>query len=287
MNFSKNVKKEIIEKHLTSSEKYDTIEGIILSIFDGKCKNAEIKIMDKDIYAFVKSVIHEYIESRELAKISYKMGVIKFTDICNIDFEIYSYIDDINFNKPSDINRISNFIKGVFIIDGTIINPEKYYRAEINLRTEFLRLSLPKIFKRLNIKHTIIKKEHTNILTIADSDSLSDFLKLIQSTTSLYALEDIKIIKSYREETNRKINSETANINKIVAASQKHINAINILKEKNKFKKLNKDLIDIAILREQHPEVSLSELAELSDNEFNKSKIVRCLNKIVKLSEDE
>lgn len=75
--------------------------------------------------------------------------------------------------------------------------------------------------------------------------------------------EDIRVIKETKNNINRKVNCETANLNKTVSASVYQIQAIKKLKEQGKFKKLTKNLQEIAILREENPDMTLTELGKL------------------------
>ena len=75
--------------------------------------------------------------------------------------------------------------------------------------------------------------------------------------------EEIRVVRDMRNNVNRLVNCETANLNKIINASLKQIEDIKLIKEKNKFKNLSKNLQEIAELRLKNPEASLIELGNM------------------------
>ena len=93
-------------------------------------------------------------------------------------------------------------------------------------------------------------------------------------------------MKDIRNNVNRKVNCETANLNKTISASVMQIDAINFLKKMKKFEELPENLIEIAELRIENPEISLKELGELLENPIGKSGVNHRLKKIIEIAEE-
>lgn len=98
--------------------------------------------------------------------------------------------------------------------------------------------------------------------------------------------EDIRVIKETKNNINRKVNCETANLNKTVNAAVMQIEAIQKLKKQKKFQNLKEELKEIANLREAHPEASLVELGQMLKEPIGKSGVNHRLKKLIELSEE-
>ena len=87
-----------------------------------------------------------------------------------------------------------------------------------------------------------------------------------------------------RNKINRKVNFETANIDRSVAAATEQREAIRKLRADNRFDDLPEELKELAQLREEYPEASLKELGSLLSVSLSRSGIYHRLNKIVSIA---
>ena len=93
-------------------------------------------------------------------------------------------------------------------------------------------------------------------------------------------------MKEMKNNVNRKVNCETANINKVVNASVNQINDIKLIQKLKKFDELPDYLKEIAIVRLENPEISLKALGELLDKPLGKSGVNHRLQKIHEIAEE-
>ena len=96
----------------------------------------------------------------------------------------------------------------------------------------------------------------------------------------------IKIIKEVRSNINRKVNCEAANIEKTASASAKQIMDIRTIQEKTGLEALPEELREIAVLRLENPDVSLSGLGKLLSEPISRSGVNHRLARISKLAEE-
>ena len=82
------------------------------------------------------------------------------------------------------------------------------------------------------------------------------------------------------------VNCETANLNKIIDASVRQINAIEKLKKEKKFENLPENLKELAELRIKNPEASYQELGAMLKEPIGKSGVNHRLEKIIKIAEE-
>ena len=88
---------------------------------------------------------------------------------------------------------------------------------------------------------------------------------------ALLELENIRVVKSMRNQVNRLVNCETANLDKIVTSSQQQIEAIARVEQLIGLSNLPPTLQEAANLRKKYPEASLKELGEMLNPPLGKS----------------
>ena len=106
-----------------------------------------------------------------------------------------------------------------------------------------------------------------------------------KSIMGMMTLENIRILKEMRNSVNRKVNCETANINKTVNAAVKQIEDIRLIESKMGFHSLNEGLAEIAEPRLQYPEATLKELGMMLNPQVGKSGVNHRLRKLSEIAE--
>ena len=99
-------------------------------------------------------------------------------------------------------------------------------------------------------------------------------------------LENIRILKEMRNSVNRKVNCETANINKTVNAAVKQMEDIKLVRQKIGFEQLNEGLAQVAELRMQYPEATLKELGMMLSPQVGKSGVNHRLRKLSAMADE-
>ena len=98
-------------------------------------------------------------------------------------------------------------------------------------------------------------------------------------------LENVRILKDMRNSVNRRVNCETANINKTVTAATKQIEDIQYIKEKSGFSSLAPNLKETAMVRLEYPEASLKELGAMLNPPVGKSGVNHRLRKLSEIAQ--
>ena len=111
-------------------------------------------------------------------------------------------------------------------------------------------------------------------------------MAIIEANKSLFELENVRAMRSIRNDINRQTNFDKANIDRTVNASLKQVDAINLLIKANEFYKLADDMIEIGELRLANPYASIEELGAMVDPPMSKSKVNYRLQKFIKMAED-
>lgn len=196
--------------------------------------------------------------------------------------------------KITDIKKLvkdscckRSFLKGVFLGSGCIVNPNIDYHFEVTTKYKVYADYIIKLMSQFNINAKLIKRNSNYVIYLKDSEQISTLLAVLEANKAILEYENIRISKSIKNNINRSVNFETANLTKTIEAAVKQQHAIEKLKEEDRFNELNPKLKEIAYLRLKYPEASLDELAEKCSYQISKSGVYHRLNKIIKLSEEE
>lgn len=196
------------------------------------------------------------------------------------------------------------YIRGAFLGCGSVSNPEKNYHLELvgkktpvqtkttdrggSAATEqctYLQ-SIKDILNDFGIKSNLIHRKSHWVLYLKEGSSVADFLNVIGAHRGLLEMENIRIVKEMRNDVNRQVNCETANLNKTVAAAYDQAADILIIKEKLGLRNLPQNLYDIAEVRLNYPDASIKELGERLDPPVGKSGVYHRLKKLSQIAED-
>lgn len=190
-----------------------------------------------------------------------------------IDFEELDILDG-NIVLNEKINQFCtneafqrSIVRGSFLGSGTLNNPERIYHLEVIYSNP---LNMNYIYEILN-KSDIRMKNLNNSLYLKDGEEISKFLAFIGANNAVLKFEEIRVIRDMKNNVNRIVNCETANLNKTINAALEQIENIKLIKKLNKFHELSPNLQEMAELRLEHPEASLIELGQMLDNPIGKS----------------
>ena len=164
------------------------------------------------------------------------------------------------------------YIRGAFLAIGSVNDPEKNYHLEYILHT-------------FHLDAKITYRKQYFVVYLKEGEQIADILNIMQAHTSLLKMEDVRVWKDMRNSVNRKVNCETANLNKTVTAAIKQIEDIQYIQNQKEWKYLPETLLKTAELRLQYPEASLKELGLLMAPPIGKSGINHRLKKISNIAE--
>ncbi len=178
------------------------------------------------------------------------------------------------------------FLKGVFMASGSVNNPEKGYHLEIVCDNNDRASFVAEIMQDLGIYCKVITRKKYSVCYIKDGTMIVDMLNIMGAHISLMNMENVRILKDLSNKVNRRVNCETANINKTVSAAVRQIQDINYVVEKKGWSYLPENLRELAEARLDEPEASLKELGEMMNPPIGKSGVNHRLRKISEIAED-
>ena len=178
------------------------------------------------------------------------------------------------------------YIRGAFLSSGSISDPEKGYHFEIVYPDEKKAEQLQTIIRSFSVDAKIVQRKKSYVVYVKEGAQIVDMLAVMGANVALMDLENIRILKEMRNSVNRKVNCETANINKTVNAAVKQTEDIKLIQQTIGFEQLSEGLAQIAELRIQYPEATLKELGMMLSPQVGKSGVNHRLRKLSALADE-
>lgn len=269
----------LISNNTTCDNKYiyySTVNEYNINRFSKLLSNMEISKYKIDIKGKNYTITAQKIEKME--QINYIEKDIEISEKFKQQIENLEKI-----NEQEEI-AIKALARGVFLGSGSVNNPENKYHLEMILSTLENAIIIQKLMRKMQINFKVLKRENGYSLYIKEGEEISKFLAFVGANNSVIKFEEIRVIRDIKNNVNRKVNCETANLNKTINASVRQIEAIKKLKETGKFKNLSENLKEIANLRLENPDASLVELGKMLKNPIGKSGVNHRLNQIIELA---
>lgn len=167
-------------------------------------------------------------------------------------------------NLPSE-EFSAAFIRGVFLSCGSVSDPMKSYHAEFCVPFRNLSMDLCKLLAEVtecSFSPKTVNRGGNYIVYFKGSEQITDLLTYMGAPTQAMEIMGTKAVKQVRNNVNRRINSELANITKVASASVRQLEAIRYIQNTTGLEALPDDLREIAYLRLENPEMSLRSLGE-------------------------
>jgi len=185
-----------------------------------------------------------------------------------------------------DESCINAFLRGAFLASGSVSDPQRGYHMEIVVRDEELAKLLERVMSEQGLHAHLIERKDVNVVYLKDSEHIVELLGRMGAVRSLLDFENVRVERSVRNQFNRAINCETANLDKTMSAAAKQCEAIQYLEKKQKFQLMPPELREVAELRMEYPQETLAELAARLPG-VSKSGVNHRLRRIVELAQEQ
>ena len=178
------------------------------------------------------------------------------------------------------------FLRGAFLASGSMSHPEKSYHIEMVCASKVKAEQIQKLINSFGLDAKVILRKNSYVVYLKEGSQIVDLLNIMEAPIALMEMENVRILKEMRNSVNRKVNCETANINKTVSAAAKQADDIRLIQKEIGLNKLPEGLQEIAELRLTYPDASLKELGEMLTEPLGKSGVNHRLRKLSELAED-
>lgn len=198
------------------------------------------------------------------------------------------YISDIRPFSPLVIQQTCcrrAFLRGAFQASGSMSDPSRSYHFEIVCNSQAAAGQIQEIMDGFGLDAKIVQRKKAYVVYLKEGSRIVDVLNVMEAHVALMELENVRILKEMRNSVNRKVNCETANINKTVSAAVKQVEDITYLRDTVGFEHLPDNLAEAALARLEHPDATLKELGETLDPPVGKSGINHRLRRLGEIAE--
>lgn len=178
------------------------------------------------------------------------------------------------------------YIRGSFIGGGSISNPERTYHLEFVTNNEEHSKDLSNIINSFGLNSKIVSRKDNYVIYLKEGEQIADLLNIIGAHQALLKLEDIRVLKDVRNNINRIVNCETANLSKTINAAMRQIEHIEYIQNHKGLHKLPKNLREVAEIRLENVDASLKEIGELLDPPVGKSGVNHRFRKIEEIAKE-
>ena len=172
------------------------------------------------------------------------------------------------------------FIRGAFLSGGSVSDPLRGYHFEIVCSGTERAVLLKNVMESLSVQARVVSRKKNQVVYVKEGDMIVTLLAMMGAGKAVLDMENVRVLKEMRNAVNRKVNCETANINKTVSASVRQLEDIRLIREKIGFEKLNEALAQTASVRLQYPEASLPELGRMLSPPVGKSGVNHRLRRL-------
>lgn len=178
------------------------------------------------------------------------------------------------------------FLRGAFLVCGSAQRPENSYHLDFAPSTETLAEAICGMLSEYGIPARLSRRKAQPIAYVKDGEAVSDALALLGAGVAVMALENVRILKGVRNDVNRQVNCDNNNMDKVVAASEKQLSLIRAIEKRLGLDGMPRPLREIAELRIQYPDASLSELGDMMTPPLGKSGVNARMRRIEALAEE-
>lgn len=201
------------------------------------------------------------------------------------------FSDDGEIALDEDIYESENakraFLRGAFIISGTIARPKKGYSCELVTYNENMSYLAAEILESFDIKANTVKRNNYYVTYLKDKNSVNDFLNIVGAHKLMMDFMVTQIEKDVNNRENRALNCQTANLDRTISASAFQCRAIMELKERPIWDTLDERTRELAELRMQFFDLSLTAIGEKMSPPMTKSSVNRRMKKLIDLAEEK
>lgn len=177
------------------------------------------------------------------------------------------------------------YLRGAFLVSGSVSDPDRFYHFEIAARDENSAALIEGLLRDFGCDAKTVVRKNRFVVYLKEGSDVGNCMALMGAAGAYLTFENDRVVREVRGNVNRKVNCETANIEKTVGAAVRQLSDIRFIEETEGLSALPETLREIASLRLANPELSLTELGKLTHPPIGKSGVNHRLRKIGEIAE--
>ena len=179
------------------------------------------------------------------------------------------------------------FLRGAMLGCGTLSQLESGYHLDFLVKEEALRFSLAKCLQKFELPVQQSRRKGIQLLYLTQAEQMVTLLTLMGAHQAVMKLEDLRIRRQLMNHLNRAMNCDSANLDKLMNASDQQIEQITRLISSDRFQTMPLSLQEIAKARIHAPAASLTELGQTLIPPIGKSGVNHRMRRLMAFANEE
>ncbi|PUU94088.1 DNA-binding protein WhiA [Halanaerobium sp. ST460_2HS_T2] len=176
------------------------------------------------------------------------------------------------------------YLRGLFLGGGSVNKPQSEYHLEFRCERESVAEDLKILLAKFELEAHQTQHKGYHVIYFKSYAEVVKILNIIGAHQAMLKMENDHIVKELKNDVNRRVNFETANLEKSVSAAMDQLEYIDIIERKEGLESLSPGLQEMAEVRRENPYASLKELGEILD--LSKSGVNHRLRRIKKIAQN-
>ncbi len=178
------------------------------------------------------------------------------------------------------------YLRGAFLGSGFISNPRGDFHFELTVESQSMAHDIAELMRERDIPAKIMERRNSYTVYLKSGSAISSFLALVGAHQSALKMENERVLKSVRNDVNRRVNAEIANQAKTAEASVDQIQTIRKVLDHHDIKSLPAGLQEYIRLRVRFPDATLKELGEYASPPLSKSAIYHRVRRLEQMAKE-
>ncbi len=174
-------------------------------------------------------------------------------------------------------------LRGLFMGCGSVNAPSARYHLEFVLSTPGWTAKLGRLLQDHGVRAGVTERAGHQVLYVKDGDGIVRTLSLMGASRAVMEFENVRVVREVSGQVNRRLNFETANIDKTIGSAMRQVAAIDQLDRSGRLAELSPALREVAQARRASPDLNLAELA--TSMRLSKSAVNHRLRRLVDIAE--
>jgi cell division protein WhiA len=174
-------------------------------------------------------------------------------------------------------------LRGLFLGCGSVNAPSGRYHLELVMPTLGWATAVLRLLHDTGIRAGMMERAGHHVVYLKDGDAIVRTLGLMGASRAVMEFEKVRVVREVSGQVNRRLNFETANIDKTIGSAMRQVAAIDKIERAGRLERMSQALQEMARARRANPELNLGELA--SRMKLSKSAINHRLRRLVEMAD--
>ena len=177
------------------------------------------------------------------------------------------------------------YLRGAFMAGGFIADPRGDFHLEIAVTGDEFADDLLELLDEEGITARVNRRRGSYAIYLKSFDDIAALLGVVGAERTARAVKNIRVMKSVKNDVNRRVNAELANQARSTGASADQLALIDRVEREIGFDALPPALMQFCVARREHPELSLRDLGAQMMPPLSKSALYHRVLRLEKLLE--